>query len=157
MTECPCCHRIERVRGDVLEVVVPGGARRPAGAPERAAWETLAKAVRGLGPPVVGRCAACGQPMVGDGTPVGWEIPVPGGAISLHPDGHLTGPRGAITVEEADRLVAETYAEPPPGVAERLVGLFQVGLFAALLVPALLAVFMVVYVFWYLANVGARP
>ena len=63
---CICCHRVERWNDGTVTVWTEGGTRRPAGAPVVAAWNTLKRSLQHEIGPVVGKCDACGQPLIGE-------------------------------------------------------------------------------------------
>jgi hypothetical protein len=132
-------------------VVAAGGQRRPPGAPQRAAWETLAASLRGELPPVVGVCPACGQPMVGEGPRGSYTIPVEGGAVELRADGTVHGPGGPVEPEAAGELVRRSWPDPRPPLAERAFGALVLAL---MLIPALIAAWMMWFVFFYLSHLG---
>jgi hypothetical protein len=149
---CPSCHREERVRDGVREVVTEGGQRRPAGSPQVAALEILLASMGGALPPVVGTCPACGQPLVGGEPRAAYAIPVPGGAITLGADGSLTGPAGPLVADAARDLVRRAWPEEHTPLAERA---FAGIVLLLMLVPAAIGAFMVYFVFLYLSRLGA--
>lgn len=149
---CPSCHREERVRDGVREVVTEGGRRRPSGSPQAAALETLLASMRGALPPVVGACPACGQPLVGEEPRAAYTIPVDGGAVTLGGDGELTGPSGPLGAEAARDLVRRAWPEEATPLAERA---FAGIVLLLMLVPAAIGAFMVWFVFLYLSRLGA--
>ncbi len=64
------------------------------------------------GPPVVGSCAVCDQPLVSDDASlasVAVVVSSSGGALSI--SGTLDGPTGAMTVEEAERWLRHHFGE----------------------------------------------
>ena len=147
---CPSCHRRERWDNGQREVESPGGARVPAGHPELAAWRTLRAALQGESAPVVGRCPACDQPMIGEATAVPWTIHTPEGDLVV--DGVLTGPKGKMTVDEANFWVEEQLRERievKPGL-----WLFQASVMSTMLVPIGLWVFALVCFLTFIVNFG---
>ncbi len=144
---CPSCHRLETwVVGGAPEICTEGGLRRPEIHPQRAAFEQIARSLRGEHIRVVGACAACGQPLLAPrGAPipgVPWQISLPGGdTLAIGADGGLIGPGGSMTLGEAEALIHRAY---PTGLSwERLrgwrphVALFQGAVLTLMLGPLL--------------------
>lgn len=92
IAHCYSCFREERRDGDAVEVLQPGGARRPTVHPTLAAW----RAIRDHDGVVVGTCP-CGQPLIGEGPEVPWTLTLPDGEIRIE-DG-LHGTEGELTPE----------------------------------------------------------
>lgn len=121
---CHCCHRVERWHGeappgraapDRVEVVVPGGERRPREAAPLTAWRLLRRVRQGELGPVVGACEACGQPLVANDTtfpPMDpWEIATPAGPLLVGRE--ITGPDGPIGEVEAERWLEAQFPKAP--------------------------------------------
>jgi hypothetical protein len=130
-TRCPTCLRAETIEDGVSTVLVEGGLRRSAEPDGLASWRILRAALEG-GPSVVGACAACELPVVGDGEAIGWTITLPSGAVTVA-GGAVTGPSGALTVDEAAALI-EGALVTPPTLARTL---YEGAMFSWLVVPFL--------------------
>ncbi|MEQ1572123.1 MAG: hypothetical protein ABMA64_41225 [Myxococcota bacterium] len=144
---CATCHRRERWEADgSVGVVTPGGSRR-APVPARAEIAALARAARGETGPVVGRCSACGQPLVseGGGAAAAWEIDLPGTRLRFGSDGSIHDERGPVTLADAeaavDRLSPREEPLDRPGF-----GWFQGAVLGLMLTPVAVWVFSVVFV-----------
>ncbi|MEQ1500759.1 MAG: hypothetical protein ABMB14_00945 [Myxococcota bacterium] len=152
--DCRGCHRVEEWTGAARTVVVPGGARRTR-TPERDAFAAVAGWLRGELPPVVGRCAVCGQPMVGHGVPTGWTIPgvvevAPDRTIVLHSGGSAPGTSRRVAVDEAERAVQAAF--PAPLEEPALGGWLQGTLVLVMLAPIGVWVFSVMFVAAFLSH-----
>ncbi len=135
MIRCRVCYRTEKWAEGSREVVVEGGGRKPAGHPSLVAWRTVRDALSGETGPVVGACAACGQPMVAEGQEaawVDWPLETPDGTLMIR-DGVL--PAGS-DIATLDARMEEAWAERlrladiKPGQA-----MFTGGLMTLLMVP----------------------
>ena len=95
-----------------MHVEVNGGQRKPAEAPELAAWRLLHDAITGAGHTVVGVCDGCRQPLLSDQPGIAaivWTIQTPRGPLQI--DNAVRSPDGPMATEEADVLIQATYAE----------------------------------------------
>lgn len=132
-------------------MVVAGGHRKPEVHPELAAWEVVKAALAGDGPPVVGRCDACGQPMLADQAPVPvarWEVQLPHGRILVEGEA-LTQDGAPTTVEAVSAKVDTAYRERfQPGQA-----VFSGTLLTVMSVPMVLWGIALFVVLWFLFNI----
>lgn len=124
-----------------MRVLQPGGTRRSELPPGLAHWRVVRDARAGTTGPVVGRCDACGAPLVADDPTAPplpeWVITTPAGALSVGEQ--IIGPDGPITEAEADAWLTTQLAVVTP---LNLVGaLFEVALFTTLGVPFVIWVF----------------
>ena len=159
---CHSCHRIEHWHGDGpaaperVDVVVPGGERRPSEPGPLAAWRVLRRARQGALGPVVGACSACDQPLVANDTTFPamevWEIPTPAGPLKVGRE--IVGPDGMVGDEDAERWLETQYPKPP------WTEFFHGSLPLVMLVPlsiVLLLVFAVsAWYTWFFLWVGMR-
>lgn len=155
---CASCFRTERwVRDSVkalcLEVVIEGGDRRPAVAPPLAAWRTLRRSRAGEIGPVVGRCPACGQPMIASDTSIPsldtWDLETPGGTVRV--GAAIVGPDGPMTDDDAEAFMNRQYptrwlTDPPSRVAMQLL------ILPLLVVPMIVWIAAIVFLFGFLKN-----
>jgi hypothetical protein len=158
---CTLCHRVEDwspAEGGGYSRVerAAGGARRPS-APGRQALEV----VLADGGRVVAACPACGQPMLGDDSgvlpPIAWTFALPGGAITLSPDGTGVGPEGPMARAEAAARVRAGQPLEMLEMAEqggRWTLAFQLGLLVLMLAPIAVWLFSVFYVTLFLSHAG---
>lgn len=137
---CGACHRVERWSPEAsADVLVPGGVRRVE-SPERAAWQALEDSWEPGARPVVGRCAACGQPLTADrdapAPRVPWQLELPGVVLQISAEGEVTGPSGTLTRSEARELVWST-TRPAAWYQPARLGqsMFQTGVLLGLLGP----------------------
>ena len=147
---CLSCHRRERLEEGHRLVESPGGSRRPTMHPELAAWRTLRAGRAGETDPVVDRCTACQQPMIGPGKAIPWTIHTPEGDVEVADA--LTGPKGPMTLDEADFWIEEQLRERleiKPGLF-----LFQASVLSTMLVPLALWVFAVICFFTFVIRFG---
>jgi hypothetical protein len=112
---CATCHRHERWTPSpggrpVIEVVSPGGRRRPAEAPQWARGRTALRAFAGETGPVVDVCSGCGQLLVAQGgalPAIEVRIDTPKGALVVGRE--IVGPAGKLTREEAEAWLEAQY------------------------------------------------
>ena len=151
---CPSCHRRERWVDGTVEVTATGGARRPTVHPELAAWRTVLAAHRGETAPVVGTCAGCAQPLIGDAPPIPWTLHTPEGDLVV--DGSVVGPNGPMSEADAAFWVEEQLRERPeikPGL-----WLFQTAKMSSMILPLLaLWSFALICFITFIVNFGKGP
>jgi hypothetical protein len=148
---CLTCHRAETWAHDAaVGVTRPGGDRRPSVHPTLAAWRVLLRARRGEIGAVVGRCEACGQPLVAEQPGLqallGWTLCTPDGDLVVGRT--LEGPRGPLRDDEADRWMEaqfKTRSRIRPAMF-----LFQALLFSVLVVPMGCWLWALFYTFVYI-------
>jgi hypothetical protein len=92
LARCSTCFRVERREGDaVLEVVMPGGGRKPALPADLAAWRAWRDVKDGFTEAPVARCESCGQPMFKTEGELPamqrWEFTLPDGVIAVGGNG----------------------------------------------------------------------
>lgn len=141
VVRCPTCfHRARWSAPDhVDQVLVEGGARRPAGHSSLAAWEVLRRVLDGELGPVIGRCPHCAMPLVAEdeGLPAldAWSLPSPDGTVIVTPEG-IRGPDGPLTVDAADAFLRRQLRERvklSELIPSLLVGCVLLGLIGAIL------------------------
>ncbi|MFK7929274.1 MAG: hypothetical protein AB8H79_13860, partial [Myxococcota bacterium] len=116
-----CLHQAQwSAGGRVLQVLHDGGVRRPALDPGLQGFEVVRDCVRGDAGSFVGRCPACGQPLVSDTAAATivepWSVTQPDGVYSIGMDG-TTGPAGPM---EPDAALAVVRKALTPTMAEQI-------------------------------------
>jgi hypothetical protein len=147
---CRCCHREELHGPEGITVVLAGGARRPPEPRLRAEFALLeALAADEV---VVDACPACGMPRTTS------QAGAPGSSWALPEVGLTFGPGGfardgvAVPLEEVRRLVE---ARAPLPVQSRGASAVQGVMLAVMVGPLLLWVFLFLFWFNYVFNLGA--
>ncbi|MEZ4240303.1 MAG: hypothetical protein R3F59_29950 [Myxococcota bacterium] len=139
---CTGCHREEQWADGERTVLAPGGSRRVPDPARHALDVVLAQGDR-----VVAVCPACGQPMVGDGTPIPWTLD----GYVFAPDGTVTGPDGRVDRDTAAARVRERHPPPPREPMGVQFGC-QVLLMVLILVPFAVWVFSVIFTTFFLSH-----
>jgi hypothetical protein len=114
---CATCHRTEVWRpsrlGKEIEVLAPGGQRRPMVPAPLHLARVLLRARRGESGPVVGACSACTHPMLaedGPWTPLPmWAVETREGELRFGPA--IEGPHGTMSDDEAEQWIEAQYQQ----------------------------------------------
>lgn len=153
-TRCRICHRVERWSADGSRTVELVGGRRRSRAPERDAFEVLAKSVTGEIGPVVAECPACSGPMVSEdgGKRIPWTIETPRGPIVFGPTATVASPEGP-SLDAARALMGAVYPRPlDPSAA--LTSTFGSSLMVMMMAPVAVWLLAVFFVVLFLTHVG---
>ena len=110
--DCGSCHRRERWASGRVDVILPGGQRRPTVHPTWNAWRILKRVRHGDLGPVVGACSACGQPLVASGPALAlpeWMLETPLGNVAVGAE--LEDPNGTMSEEDVDRFLEGQFRQ----------------------------------------------